>query len=121
MNRAMLMQRYHSKFSEGEHDRFPEDKEFPKFDYENNEAKKASWRAFQLAFVLMNIESIDNPDSKDRDIVDLIWIPTGRGKTEAYLGLTGLTIFLRRLKDPIYGGGTAIIMRYTLRDRKSVV
>ncbi|WP_297520541.1 helicase-related protein [uncultured Clostridium sp.] len=115
MNRAMLMQRYHSKFSEGEHDRFPEDKEFPKFDYENHEAKKASWRAFQLAFVLMNIESIDNPDSKDRDIVDLIWIPTGGGKTEAYLGLTGLTIFLRRLKDPIYGGGTAIIMRYTLR------
>ena len=115
MNRAMLMQRYHSKFTGTEYDRYPEEKEYPKFDYINIEKKDASWRAFQLAFILMNIDGINNPTSVDRDIVDLIWIPTGGGKTEAYLGLTGFTIFLRRLKDPVNGGGTSIIMRYTLR------
>lgn len=115
MNRAMLMQRYHSEFTKSKCDRYPEDMDFPKFDYDNIDKKNASWRAFQLAFILMNIEGINNPDSKDRDIVDLIWIPTGGGKTEAYLGLTGFTIFLRRLKAPKNGGGTAIIMRYTLR------
>lgn len=115
MNRAMLMQREHSKLNGSEFDRFPEDSDFPTFDYLKVEKKNASWRAFQLAFILMNIEGINNPNCEDRDIVDLIWIPTGGGKTEAYLGITGYTIFLRRLKDPIKGGGTAIIMRYTLR------
>ncbi|RII32959.1 helicase [Clostridium chromiireducens] len=115
MNRAMLMQRVHSTLTGSEHDRFPMDKDMPKFDYYNIEKKDASWRAFQLAFILMNIESICNPNCEERDIVDLIWIPTGGGKTEAYLGLTGFTIFLRRLNDPVNGGGTTIIMRYTLR------
>jgi hypothetical protein len=117
MNRAMLMQRAHSKLSSSDYDRFPfdEDKEMPKFDYHKINKKDASWRAFQLAFILMNIESISNPESEERDIVDLIWIPTGGGKTEAYLGLTAFTIFLRRLKDQVNGGGTTIIMRYTLR------
>ncbi|WP_455821962.1 helicase-related protein [Clostridium butyricum] len=117
MNRAMLMQRAHSKFTGSEYDRFPGDKQKPviEIDYLNIQKKDASWRAFQLAFILMNIESVSNPESTERDIVDLIWIPTGGGKTEAYLGLTGFIIFLRRLNDPVNGGGTAIIMRYTLR------
>lgn len=115
MNRAMLMQREHSKFNGGDFDRYPGDAEFPTFNYMNIEKKNGSWRAFQLAFILMNIDGISNSKSSDRDIVDLIWIPTGGGKTEAYLGLTGFTIFLRRLIDPVNGGGTAIIMRYTLR------
>lgn len=115
MNRAMLMQREHSKLNRGEFDRYSGDPDFPTFNYMNIEKKDGSWRAFQLAFILMNIEGISNAKSSDRDIVDLIWIPTGGGKTEAYLGLTGFTIFLRRLMDPINGGGTAIIMRYTLR------
>ncbi|HAT4169819.1 TPA: helicase [Clostridium perfringens] len=115
MNKAMLMQRAHSKLNGGEFDRYPGDKEFPKIDYLSIERKEASWRAFQLAFILMNIEGISDSSSLDRDIVDLIWIPTGGGKTEAYLGLTAFTIFLRRLRDPENGDGTTIIMRYTLR------
>lgn len=115
MNRSMLMQRVHSTLAGSDHDRFPMDKEVPQFDYFNIEEKDASWRAFQLAFILMNVESIFNPSCEERDIVDLIWIPTGGGKTEAYLGLTGFTIFLRRLNNPVNGGGTTIIMRYTLR------
>lgn len=115
MNRAMLMQRAHSKLVSSEYDRFPGEGKMSEFDYYNIDKKGASWRAFQLAFILMNVEAISNPECEDRDIVDLIWIPTGGGKTEAYLGLTGFTIFLRRLNDPVNGAGTAIIMRYTLR------
>lgn len=113
MNRALLMQRVHS----GVPERYPGDMEkpFPKINYKNISIKEAKWRPFQLAYILMCIESIVDPSSDDRDLVDLIWVPTGGGKTEAYLGLSAFTIFLRRLKYPKNYGGTAIIMRYTLR------
>ncbi|HVU56085.1 MAG TPA: helicase-related protein [Puia sp.] len=73
------------------------------------------WRPFQLAFQLLTVESVVNEKSDFRDLVDLIWFPTGGGKTEAYLALAALEIFHRRLKYGIQGGGTAVITRYTLR------
>jgi hypothetical protein len=77
---------------------------------------KPKWRPFQLAFVLMNLVGIAQPNSPDRDIVDLLFFPTGGGKTEAYLGLAAFTLVLRRLRYPgIQGAGMSVLMRYTLR------
>ena len=73
------------------------------------------WRPFQLAFLLLALESSVDEDSAFRDTLDLIWFPTGGGKTEAYLGLMALVICWRRLKYPASGGGTSVLMRYTLR------
>ncbi len=73
------------------------------------------WRPFQLAFILMTLESVTNEDSDFRDTLDLIWFPTGGGKTEAYLGLMAFLFIYRRLKYPASSGGTVTIMRYTLR------
>ncbi len=80
---------------------------------------KPAWRAFQLAFQLLNLSGLADPTSADRKIVDLLFFPTGGGKTEAYLGLAAFTLVLRRLRhredDGIGGAGVGVIMRYTLR------
>lgn len=73
-----------------------------------------SWRAFQIAFFLMSIESLKNEESIDREIVDLIWFPTGGGKTEAYFGVAAFQMLYRRLKNK-EDAGVDILMRYTLR------
>ena len=78
--------------------------------------KAPEWRPFQLAFVLMNLRSIADPTHAERELVDLLFFPTGGGKTEAYLGLAAFTIFLRRLLDPeLTSAGVTVLMRYTLR------
>ncbi len=73
------------------------------------------WRPFQLAFLLMALHSSVHGKDEFRDIVDLIWFPTGGGKTEAYLGLIAFIIAWRRMKFAASGGGTTVLMRYTLR------
>ena len=131
MNGAMFMQLWHSiKVKEGKVSNIIEQDIFTSFDYNfykvnaddklSPTSESASWRAFQLAFILLNLDGILK--AKDDSIwqfrngyVDLVWFPTGGGKTEAYLGLIALTIINRRKLFKGQGGGTAAIMRYTLR------
>lgn len=75
-----------------------------------------AWRPFQLAFLLMNLRGIADPLHADREVVDLLFFPTGGGKTEAYLGLAAFTLVLRRLRHSGIGSaGVSVLMRYTLR------
>ncbi|NLN92721.1 MAG: helicase [Candidatus Hydrogenedens sp.] len=85
-------------------------------DKKPEEVNAPAWRPFQLAFILVNLEGIANPDHTDREIVDLLFFPTGSGKTEAYLGLAAFTLVLRRLRNPgVQSAGLSVLMRYTLR------
>lgn len=103
-NEAMLLQRRQTLLKNG--------KQF--------DPDKVCWYPFQLAFVLHELTSFIEPKGHpgqkvpDRQIVDLLWFPTGGGKTEAYLGITAFVIFLRRLRDA-NADGVTVIMRYTLR------
>ncbi|MFI8307224.1 helicase-related protein [Streptomyces sp. NPDC085927] len=72
----------------------------------------ASWRPFQLAFFLLAVDGTADPRHPDRAVTDLIWFPTGGGKTEAYLLLAAFVMVLRRGERD--GGGTAVLSRYTL-------
>lgn len=84
--------------------------------FKEYDGQNITYRPFQLAFLLLNIEGIIDPNCKDRnEIVDLIWFPTGGGKTEAYLAVTAFTILWRRLTNPDNYEGVSVIMRYTLR------
>ena len=118
MNRAMWLQRTHSIYSEqvrrGEQ---------PDFDKEIDMPRNRSWRPFQIAFILLNLPGVTKLDHPDRDagpeaLADLLFFPTGGGKTEAYLGLSAYTMGLRRLQGSVAGRkgdeGMAVLMRYTL-------
>ena len=131
MNAAMFMQLWHSvKVKQDEVIPIINGDDFSFFNfnfYKTNaddklftKTESASWRAFQLAFILLNLDGIfklenDSEWERRNNWVDLVWFPTGGGKTEAYLGLIALTIINRRKLFEEKGGGTAAIMRYTLR------
>ena len=83
-----------------------------------NPQGKPRWRLFQLAFLLLNLRGLHDPGHEDRDKVELLFFPTGGGKTEAYLGVIATTLLLRRMRGasrPDGGLGVAVILRYTLR------
>ncbi len=128
MNTSMFIQMWHGKYAGGEDIKVKMEMEsFCGFDADfyktcNDDIFQknipSGWRAFQLAFILLNLDGIfdDNSNNEKRnELVDLVWFPTGGGKTEAYLGLISLTILHRRMNHAEKGGGTAAIMRYTLR------
>ena len=78
--------------------------------------KAPKWRPFQLAFILLNLSGLHDLSHADRETVDLLFFPTGGGKTEAYLGLAAWTIAHRRITNGgKLGAGVAVLMRYTLR------
>jgi hypothetical protein len=86
--------------------------------------KNRSWRPFQLAFLLLSIPSLADPNHPDRTspaeaFADLLWFPTGGGKTEAYLGVAAFAMGIRRLQGVVENldgsRGLTVIMRYTLR------
>ena len=81
----------------------------------DTENQRYCWRPFQLAFLLTTMASAIRDNDDYRNVLDLIWFPTGGGKTEAYLGLIAFLIVWRRLQHPDSGAGTAALMRYTLR------
>ena len=117
-NRAMALQRVHSLFALSK--RRGESKTLADFERRQNR----SWRPFQLAFILLSIPSLADPTHKDRTkpmeaFADLLWFPTGGGKTEAYLGVAAFAIAIRRFQGKLggYDGsrGLTVIMRYTLR------
>lgn len=62
-----------------------------------NALPEPQWRPFQLAFVLLNMSGLIDRKHRDRETADLLFFPTGGGKTEAYLGLAALVIAHRRL------------------------
>lgn len=81
---------------------------------------KFTWRPFQIAFFLTSLESLYNENSEDRDVLDLLWVSTGGGKTEAYLSMMAFVMALRRIRSKNNpeinnGDGVSIITRYTLR------
>ena len=79
------------------------------------EGEPLVWRPFQLGFILLSLVSVAEDRHEYRNVADLLWFPTGGGKTEAYLGLIAFTVFLRRLRYKNNGAGVTSFMRYTLR------
>jgi ATP-dependent helicase YprA (DUF1998 family) len=90
-----------------------------RYEVKGDRRRPLEWRPFQLAYLLLVLPGLVEPEDRraGRDFVDLLWFPTGGGKTEAYLALTAFEIFLRRLTDSRRRdrGGVDVLMRYTLR------
>lgn len=118
-NRAMWLQRIRSIYALAR--RRGENADLAAID---GDPRNHSWYPFQLAFILLNLPGVTRLDHPERAgesdaVADLLWFPTGGGKSEAYLGLSAYTMALRRLQGAVAGRGgeqgVAVLMRYTLR------
>lgn len=114
-NKAMLKQQQHApksirmiSFDQNHHP-------YVKTPFQKNNSAKGIWRPFQIGFLLMCIQGAVDNTHTDHEKVDLIWFPTGGGKTEAYLGLAAFTLIYNRLKRGSEADGVQVLMRYTLR------
>ena len=110
-NRAMLLSLARSRNNAGRAPRSG----FVDIDIDLLPTDDVAWRPFQIAFFLISLRGLWNHADPSRAIVDLIWFPTGGGKTEAYLGVAAFEMIRRRLIEGEAGKGTAVIKRYTLR------
>ena len=127
MNRTMRDQRMRSQVAAKRSERATFTIEDAVAEVEKVGDAAASWRPFQLAFILLQLPALTDPGDGFRSgpaaNVELLFFPTGGGKTEAYLGLAAFTFAIRRLQGvietddgPLDGGdGVAVLMRYTLR------
>lgn len=132
MNTAMFMQLHHSiniKKQKKDKSVFSPDSIDEAYYKAVQLENEYEWRSFQLAFVLLNIDAFIKPDADENivedvfgtgwpernEIADLVWFPTGGGKTEAYLGIIAFAIAYRRFTKGSKAGGTTVLMRYTLR------
>lgn len=128
-NEAMACQRRHTAIG-----RLREERglDYPQAKLEVKSKQAAFWRPFQLAFVLLNLPSITDLEHHERAAskdatVDLLFFPTGGGKTEAYLGLTAYAFAIRRLQRQVGSGedardgsaGVAVLVRYTRTSRRA--
>ena len=119
-NHAMLLQQLRSarevrkSVLDPDTRRYVYDRPYPRPDPVHPPEGAGMWRPFQIAFLLAALCSTADPTDKERDVVELIWFPTGGGKTEAYLALSAFALFYRRItgeREP----ATHVVMRYTLR------
>ena len=85
-----------------------------------NQAKPYdSWRPFQLVYIVSHLSSLSARESNkpeeiaELDVVDVLWYPTGGGKTEAYLGLVLVAAFFDRLRGK--SAGVTAWLKFPLR------
>jgi transcription elongation factor Elf1 len=80
----------------------------------------AKWRLFQLVFIVSELAALagrENPNDprlrEELDAVDVLWFPTGGGKTEAYFGLIIAGLFYDRMRGK--ERGTSAWLLFPLR------
>ena len=79
--------------------------------YSTKGIPNAGWRIFQLVFLLASLESVVR--DSELDVVDVLHVDTGGGKSEAYFALVVFTAFLERFQGK--KAGVTAIVKFPLR------